>query len=39
VAGQELFASPEVAAGMAGLEKHLDSEKLQALVESPQAGE
>jgi len=39
VAGQELFASPEVAAGMAGLEKHLDSEKLQALVDAPQSTE
>ncbi len=31
VAGQELFASPEVAAGLAGLEKHLDEEKLGSL--------
>lgn len=31
VAGQELFASPEVAAGLSGLEKHLDEEKLGSL--------
>jgi len=32
VAGTELFASPEVAAGLAGLEKHLDGEKLKSAV-------
>lgn len=32
VAGQELFASPEVSAGMAGLQEHLDAQKLQSLV-------
>lgn len=31
VAGQEMFASPEVEAGMAGLEKHLDEEKLSVI--------
>ena len=31
VAGQELFASPEVAAGLSGLEKHIDEEKLGSL--------
>jgi hypothetical protein len=29
VAGQELFASPEVAASMAGLDKYIDEERLQ----------
>ena len=29
VAGRELFANPQVASGMAGLEKYLDSEKLK----------
>jgi hypothetical protein len=32
IAGNELFASPEVAAGMAGLEKYFDGEKLQSLI-------
>ncbi|EJL6388285.1 hypothetical protein NMR74_004519 [Vibrio parahaemolyticus] len=32
VAGQEMFASPEVVAGMAGLEKHLDEEKLSSIL-------
>ena len=32
IAGNELFASPEVAAGMAGLEKYFDKEKLQSLA-------
>jgi hypothetical protein len=32
VAGQELFASPEVAAGMAGLQKYLDGNQLKALA-------
>ena len=31
VAGQELFASPEVTAALSGLDKYLDKEKLQAL--------
>ncbi len=31
VAGRELFASPEVAEGMAGLEKYLDKDKLESL--------
>lgn len=31
VAAGELFASPEVAAGMAGLQKHIDAEKLQSV--------
>jgi hypothetical protein len=34
VAAQELFSSPEVTAGMAGLEKYVDADKLKAL--SPQ---
>ena len=29
VAAQELFSSPEVSAGMAGMEKHFDTEKLE----------
>lgn len=33
VAGQELFTSPEVAAGMSSLEEHLDEEKLKSLLE------
>ena len=33
VAGQELFTSPEVAAAMAGLEHHMDAEKLGELAE------
>ena len=32
VAGRELFSSPEVSAAMAGLEKHIDQEKLQSLL-------
>ena len=32
VAGRELFSSPEVAGAMAGLEKHIDQEKLQSLL-------
>ena len=32
IAGQELFSSPEVQAGMAGLDKYFDSEKLESLV-------
>ena len=32
VAGQELFASPEVALAMSGLEKYLDEDKLNALM-------
>jgi hypothetical protein len=31
VAGQELFSSVEVSAGLAGLEKHMDKEKLGSL--------
>jgi len=31
VAGQELFSSAEVSAGLAGLEKHMDEEKLGSL--------
>lgn len=31
VAGKELFTSPEVAAGLAGLERHLDLEALSSL--------
>lgn len=31
VAGQELFASAEVSAGLSGLEKHMDHEKLGSL--------
>ncbi len=34
VAGQELFSSPEVSAGMAGLKEHLDTEALDSLVQS-----
>ena len=34
VAGQELFASPEVAAAMSGLGKHLDEEKLKSLTKA-----
>jgi hypothetical protein len=34
VAGQKLFTSPEVVAGMAGLKKYLDVEKLKALTPS-----
>jgi hypothetical protein len=39
VAAQELFASPEVAQAMAGMEKYLDSDKLAALgrAEEPPA--
>ena len=33
VAGQELFSSPEVAAALAGLEHHMDAEKLGELAE------
>lgn len=32
VAGQELFSSPEVSAGLAGMEKYMDSEKLKAVA-------
>lgn len=32
VAGRELFSSPDVAAGMAGFEKHFDSEKLESVL-------
>jgi hypothetical protein len=32
VAGRELFTSPEVASGMAGLQKYLDSDQLKALA-------
>lgn len=32
VAGQELFTSPEVNAAMAGLERHLDKDRLNALM-------
>jgi hypothetical protein len=32
VAGKELFSSPEVAVAMAGLEKYVDKEKLEALA-------
>jgi len=32
VAGQELFSSPEVASGMAGLQKYLDADQLKALA-------
>ena len=31
VAGTELFSSPEVAVGLAGLERHMDAEKLKSL--------
>jgi len=31
VAGKELFSSPEVAEGLAGLEKHVDTEALSSL--------
>lgn len=31
VAGRELFASPEVGKGMAGLQSHIDSKKLEAV--------
>lgn len=34
VAGREMFSSPEVAAGLAVLEKYVDSEELEALAES-----
>lgn len=33
VAGRELFSSPEVTAGMAGLGTYIDQEKLQALTQ------
>lgn len=33
VAGNELFASPEVMGALAGLEEHIDSEKIEALFE------
>lgn len=33
VAGQELFASPEVAEALTGMEKYFDESKLEALVE------
>ncbi len=36
VAGQEMFASPEVTAGMAGLEKHLDEDKLSVILSEKQ---
>lgn len=36
VAARELFASPEVAEAMKGLEKHVDEEKLQSLLEESQ---
>lgn len=32
VAGRELFSSPDVAAGMAGFEKHFNGEKLESLL-------
>jgi hypothetical protein len=32
VAGSDLFASPEVAKGMGGLEKYVDKQKLEMLV-------
>ncbi len=32
VAGRELFSSPDVAAGMAGFEKHFDGEKLESVL-------
>lgn len=32
VAAQELFASPEVKQGMAGLERHMDNERLQQIL-------
>ena len=35
VAAKELFTSPEVAAGMAGLQRHFDTEKLQAVFVGP----
>ena len=34
VAGRELFSSPEVSKAMSGLEKHLDADKLKALIET-----
>lgn len=34
VAGRELFSSPEVVAGISGLEKYFDKEKLKSLVET-----
>lgn len=33
VAGQEIFAHPDVAGALAGLEKHLDADKLKAAFE------
>lgn len=36
IAGQELFSSPEVTAGMAGMKKYFDDERLRSLVESAQ---
>jgi hypothetical protein len=35
VAGRELMSSPDVAASMAGLEKHLDKDRLQSLAKQP----
>ncbi|MBS98358.1 MAG: hypothetical protein CMI01_06740 [Oceanospirillaceae bacterium] len=35
VAGQELFANPEVAQGLTGLEKHMDLEKLESALGTP----
>ena len=32
VAGQEMFASPEVASGMAGLEKYIDNQAFESLM-------
>ncbi|MGE0583384.1 MAG: hypothetical protein AB7P31_14775 [Steroidobacteraceae bacterium] len=32
VAGRELFSSPEVSAGLAGMEKYMDNEKLKAVT-------
>lgn len=32
VAGREIFASPQVAASLSGLEKHVDAKKLEALL-------
>ncbi|MBW8192640.1 hypothetical protein K0504_16500 [Neiella marina] len=32
VAGQELFSSPAVAAAMAGIQQHVDNEKLEAVL-------
>jgi hypothetical protein len=35
VAGQELFASPEVSGNLKGLAKYIDGEKIKALASAP----